>query len=386
MEGMESIIKSAIENAGDEEEQGPEQALGNASDELSDLTGTPRIVIVGCGGAGNNTINRLHQIGVRGAETVAINTDKQHLDMIEADKKLLIGKSVTRGLGAGGYPDVAERCAERAQGQIESLLEGADLVFVTAGMGGGTGTGTSPVVADIAKQQGAIVIGMVSTPFNVERARIQKGEEGLERLRQEADTVIVLDNNRLLDYVPNLPIDQAFSVMDQLISETVKGLSETITQPSLINLDYADVKTIMGCGGVAVMLYGESEAQDSNKVVKEALNHPLLDVDYKGATGALVHMTGGPDLTLRDSENIAQGLTMELESNANVIWGARIDPAYEGKVRVMAIMTGVESANVLGKDSDRATERQSAEGADSDAPAEVEQSTTKDGMEITWIK
>ncbi len=377
---MESIIQSAIEHTGEEEDQGLSQDLGG---EVSDLTGTPRIVIVGCGGAGNNTINRLHQIGVRGAETVAINTDKQHLDMIEADKKLLIGKSVTRGLGAGGYPDVAERCAEMAQGQLEALLDGADLVFITAGMGGGTGTGTSPVVAKTAKEQGAIVIGMVSTPFNVERARIKKGEEGLETLRQEADTVIVLDNNRLLDYVPNLPIDQAFSVMDQLISETVKGLSETITQPSLINLDYADVKTIMGCGGVAVMLYGESKAQDSNKVIKEALNHPLLDVDYKGATGALVHMTGGPDLTLRSSENIAQGLTMELESNANVIWGARIDPAYEGRVRVMAIMTGVESANVLGSDTPQGASRQATQPQE---PETVEESTTKDGQEIHWIK
>ena len=295
--------------------------------------------------------------------------------MIEADKKLLIGKSVTRGLGAGGYPDVAERCAEMAQSQLEEILAGADLVFITAGMGGGTGTGTAPVVARTAKQHGAIVIGMVSTPFNVERARLVKGDEGLDKLRREADTVIVLDNNRLLEYVPNLPIDQAFSVMDQLISETVKGISETITQPSLINLDYADVKTIMGCGGVAVMLYGEAKSQEPSKVVQEALNHPLLDVDYRGATGALVHMTGGPDLTLRAAENVAQGLTMELDSNANVIWGARIDPAYEGRIRVMAIMTGVESANLL------------AGGASSQgSTTESKVTTTKDGMEITWIK
>jgi len=379
---MESIIQSAIDNADAEAEDVGQQQQAQSGD-FSDLTGKPRIVIVGCGGAGNNTINRLHEIGVRGAETVAINTDKQHLDMIEADKKLLIGKSVTRGLGAGGYPDVAERCAEMAQGQLETLLDGADLVFITAGMGGGTGTGTSPVVAEVAKEQGAIVVGMVSTPFNVERARIKKGEEGLENLRQKADSVIVLDNNRLLDYVPNLPIDQAFSVMDELIAETVKGISETVTQPSLINLDYADVKNIMGCGGVAVMLYGESKAQDSNQVVQEALNHPLLDVDYKGATGALVHMTGGPDLTLRASENIAQGLTMELESEANVIWGARIDPAYEGRVRVMAIMTGVESANVLGSDSPQGASQQAQASRD---PETVQETSSQGDQEIHWIK
>jgi cell division protein FtsZ len=216
-------------------------------------------------------------------------------------------------------------------------------------MGGGTGTGAAPVVSNIAKEQGAIVVGMVSTPFNVERARTVKAEEGLERLRDEADSIIVLDNNRLLDYVPNLPIGKAFSVMDQIIAETVKGISETITQPSLINLDYADMSTIMNQGGVAVMLVGET--QDSNKtdeVVNDAMNHPLLDVDYRGATGGLVHITGGPDLTLKEAEGIADSITERLEASANVIWGARIQEEYKGKVRVMAIMTGVQSAQVLG--------------------------------------
>ncbi len=310
--------------------------------------GEPKIVIVGCGGAGGNTINRLHAIGVKGAETIAINTDKQALDLVEADKKLLVGKTITRGLGAGGYPEVAERCAEQARGKLEEMLKGADLVFVTAGMGGGTGTGTAPVVADIAKKHGAIVIGMVSTPFNVERARILKGDQGLQKLREKCDSAIVLDNNRLLEFVPNLPIDQAFSVMDQLIAETVKGISETITQPSLINLDYADVKAIMGEGGVAVMLWGEGKTQDgASTIVGNALNHPLLDVDYRGASGALVHITGGPDLTLKAAEEIAENLTYELDSHANVIWGARVIPEFEGRVRVMAVMTGITEDQAL---------------------------------------
>ncbi len=308
--------------------------------------GEPKIVIVGCGGAGGNTVNRLHAIGVKGAETIAINTDKQALDLVEADKKLLVGKSITRGLGAGGYPEVAERCAEQARGKLEEMLRGADLVFITAGMGGGTGTGTAPVVADIAKKHGAIVVGMVSTPFNVERARILKGDSGLQKLRNKSDSVIVLDNNRLLQYVPNLPIDQAFSVMDQLIAETVKGISETITTPSLINLDYADVKSIMGEGGVAVMLWGEAKTADgASAVVGEALNHPLLDVDYRGATGALVHITGGPDLTLKAAEEVAENLTYELDSHANVIWGARVTPEFEGRIRVMSIMTGISTVD-----------------------------------------
>lgn len=349
---MEDIVNEALKNSEEEQRQ------MNADGDEADNFGEPRIVIVGCGGAGNNTVNRLYNIGVDGAETVAINTDKQHLDMIEADTKILVGKSVTNGLGAGGEPDVGERATEMAQGTIKKVLGDADLVFVTAGMGGGTGTGAAPVVSEIAKQQGAIVVGMVSTPFNVERARVVKAQEGLERLRQEADSIIVLDNNRLLDYVPNLPVGKAFSVMDQIIAETVKGISETITQPSLINLDYADMKTIMGQGGVAVMLVGET--QESNKqesVVDEALNHPLLDVDYRGATGGLVHITGGPNLSLKEAEGIANNITERLESDANVIWGARVNQDYEDKVRVMAIMTGVESSQVLGAQTQKQAEK-----------------------------
>ncbi|PSP82479.1 cell division protein FtsZ [Halobacteriales archaeon QS_1_68_17] len=338
---MQDLVKSALEN---EEQERKKQA-----DEDVDGFGDPQIVVVGCGGAGNNTVNRLYNMGVDGADTVAINTDKQHLKMIEADTKILVGKSLTNGLGAGGDPKMGERATEMAQGTIKEVLGDADLVFVTAGMGGGTGTGAAPVVSKIASDQGAIVVGMVSTPFNVERARTVKAEEGLERLRGEADSIIVLDNNRLLDYVPNLPIGKAFSVMDQIIAETVKGISETITQPSLINLDYADMTAIMNQGGVAVMLVGET--QDKNKteeVVKNAMNHPLLDVDYRGASGGLVHITGGPDLTLKEAEGIAQNITERLEASANVIWGARIREEYKGKVRVMAIMTGVQSAQVLG--------------------------------------
>jgi cell division protein FtsZ len=357
---MQDIVNEALER--DEQEQ-------KQMDDV-DGFGDPRIVIVGCGGAGNNTVNRLYNIGVDGAETIALNTDKQHLQMIQADTKILVGKSLTNGLGAGGDPSMGERATEMAQGTIKEVLGDADLVFVTAGMGGGTGTGAAPVVSKIAKEQGAIVVGMVSTPFNVERARTVKAEEGLERLRDEADSIIVLDNNRLLDYVPNLPIGKAFSVMDQIIAETVKGISETITQPSLINLDYADMTSIMNKGGVAVMLVGET--QDKNKteeVVKDAMNHPLLDVDYRGASGGLVHITGGPDLTLDEAEGIASNITDRLEADANVIWGARIQEEYKGKVRVMAIMTGVQSAQVLGPTTQKQANesRQAIEDVDDDA-------------------
>jgi len=315
--------------------------------------GLPKIVVVGCGGAGNNTVSRLKQLGVDSATTIAINTDKQHLLMVKADKKVLIGRSLTKGLGAGGYPEIGRKAAELARSTLEDLLSDADMVFVCAGMGGGTGTGAAPVVAEIAKKQGAIVIGMVQTPFKVERARILKAEEGLEELRQNADTVVVLDNNKLLEYVPNLPIEQAFSVMDQLVSETIKGISDTITKPSLMNIDFADVKAVMGYGGVAVMLVGESKSQSKAKdVVRDCLSHPLLEVDYRGATGALIHISGGPDLTIKEAEEIVNNLTFEIDARANVIWGARIEKNFEGIVRVMAIMTGVTSPNLLSSEKE----------------------------------
>ncbi len=340
---MQSIINEALKHSE------REKSINRVIEGEEDYLGQPRIVIVGCGGAGNNTVNRLYHMGVSGAETIAMNTDKQHLDMVQADKRVLIGKSLTKGLGAGGFPDIGRRAAEMARPTLETLLEEADLCFITAGMGGGTGTGTAPIVAQIAKEQGAIVVAMVSYPFQVEKARLLRAEEGLEALSQAADSVIVLDNNRLISFVPNLPLGQAFSVMDQLIAETVKGISETITEPSLINIDYADVRAIMSKGGVAVMLVGESKQQNkAESVVHECLNHPLLDIDYRGATGSLIHITGGSDLTLQDAEEIASTLTYELDPHADVIWGARVNSDYEGRVRVMAIMTGVKSAQILG--------------------------------------
>ena len=338
--GLGSFIASAVENKIEEESKIKID---------SDLFGTPRIIIVGCGGAGGNTITRLHKLGVTGASTIAINTDKMALDLVQADKKLLIGRNLTKGLGAGGFPEVGERAARESSRELEEMLAGANLVFVCAGMGGGTGTGSAPVVAEIAKKQGSIVTAMVSTPFNVERARLIKADEGLDQLRLKADSTVVLDNNRLLEFVPNLPINQAFSVMDQLISETVKGISETITIPSLINLDFADMKAIMDSGGLSVMLWGEADEDAGvDAIVHEALNHPLLNVDYKGANGALVHVTGGTDMSLKYVQDVAKKLTENLDCYANVILGARVVPEFEGKCRVMAIMTGVQSPNILG--------------------------------------
>ena len=303
----------------------------------------PRILVCGCGGSGNNTMNRITHIGVEGAITVAINTDKQHLDHTRAQQKLLVGRLITRGLGAGGDPITGRRCAEAGRDVITRIVNGADLVFVTAGLGGGTGTGIAPIVAEEAKRSGALVVAIVTTPFSVERRmRMQRALEGLELLRKAADAVLVLDNNRLLHYVPNLPLDEAFSIMDQLIAEIVKGIVETITLPSLINLDFADVRAIMKNGGVTMMLYGESE-QGPEDVVHEALNHPLLDIEIDGATGALIHVTGGPYMTLEQANQVCDLMTSRLSPDANVIFGARQDPAFGDTIKVMSIITGVAS-------------------------------------------
>jgi len=301
----------------------------------------PRILIVGCGGSGNNTLNRITHLGVEGAITVAINTDKQHLDHTRSLQKLLVGRHITRGLGAGGNPSTGRRCAEAGRDMIKRIVTGADLVFIASGLGGGSGTGICPIVAEEAKAAGALVVGIVTTPFHVERRqRMQRALEGLESLRQVADAVLVLDNNRLLHYVPNLPLDEAFSIMDQLVAEIVKGIVETITLPSLINLDFADVRAIMNDGGVTMMLYGESD-RGPEEVVNEALNHPLLDVDVTGATGVLIHVTGGQYMTLEAASQVVDMMTSKVSDDANVIWGARQDPGFGDTIKVMAIITGV---------------------------------------------
>jgi cell division protein FtsZ len=313
---------------------------------LDDEVGTlgvpnPRILIVGCGGSGNNTLNRITHLGVEGAVTVAINTDKQHLDHTRALQKLLVGRHITRGLGAGGDPSTGRRCAEAGREMIRRIVTGADLVFIASGLGGGSGTGICPIVAEEAKAAGALVVGIVTTPFHVERRqRMSRALEGLESLRRTADAVLVLDNNRLLHYVPHLPLDEAFSIMDQLVAEIVKGIVETITLPSLINLDFADVRAIMANGGVTMMLYGESD-RGPEEVVHEALNHPLLDVDISGATGVLIHVTGGRYMTLDTASQVVSQLTSKVSEEANVIWGARQDATFGDTIKVMAIITGV---------------------------------------------
>ncbi len=322
--------------------------------------GKANIKVIGCGGCGSNAITWLFNKGITGATVYGANTDALHLSVTKADAKILVGKELTRGLGAGGDPKIGQEAGKESLADLKKALTPADMVFVLAGMGGGTGTGLAPVVANIAKESGAIVIGVVTMPFESEKARIDKAEFGLQELRDSTDTCIVLDNNRLVDIAGQLPITQAFAVANELISTMIKGIVETITLPSLINLDYADVCSIMRNGGVSVIGIGESDQQSDRvtEAVRQALTHPLLDVDYQGASGALIHVTCGPDLKLEEFDTIGRLVSDNLGADAKVIIGARISKDFQGKVRVITIMTGVHSPYVLGheKESEMETE------------------------------
>lgn len=367
---MDSMIQSAFDKAfGSGQQARPAQAapvngsgyqgrLDNAqsidweakvSEEFDIQMHKAKIMVVGCGGAGCNTVSRLTELGASGADIIALNTDAKHLSITKAHKKLLIGKETTRGLGAGGYPSVGEKAAQEQRTQIKQMIEGSDLVFITAGMGGGTGTGAAPIVAELAKAMGAIVVGAVTMPFKMEGTRINKAEDGLDKLRQVTDTVVVIENQKLLEYAGSMPIAQAFALADELISMMIKGITETITVPSLVNLDFADVRTIMSAGGVSAICVGESDSQSRIKdAVLKALNHPLLEVDYSGALGALVHVICGPDCTLAEINEAGEIISKRLSPESQVIWGARVTPEYSGKVQVIAIITGVKSPYLLG--------------------------------------
>lgn len=336
---MESFIKNAKKRAINRSDR---QNIGYAN-----------IKIIGAGGAGNNTIDRLMKIGIKGAKCIAVNTDHQHLDMIQSHIKILIGKNLTRGLGAGGNPEIGRAAAEEDREDLIKILRESDLVFITCGEGGGTGTGSAPIIAEIAKNEGAIVVGVVTLPFESEIGRIDNAQMGLKRLRQYVDTLVVIDNNKLLEIAPDLPIIEAFSVADEVLATMVKGITETISMPSLINLDYADVKTILGTGGVTIVGVGESNGKENrvDEAINDALMSPLLDVDISGAKGALIHICGGNDMTLAEANSVAAKISKKMEvKDSMVIWGARVSDEFEGFLRVMLLITGIKSPQIFGKE------------------------------------
>jgi cell division protein FtsZ len=367
---MDSIVEEAIDEAEGEGSGEPEPAVEEETPAETDAGGeTPtsgkmtdeqlqdvlqdlktNITVVGCGGAGGNTVNRMHEEGIHGAKLVAANTDVQHLVSIEADTKILMGKEKTQGRGAGSLPQVGEEAAIESQEEIKDSIAGSDMVFVTAGLGGGTGTGSAPVVAKAAQAAGALTISIVTTPFTAEgEVRRTNAEAGLERLRDVSDTVIVVPNDRLLDAVGKLPVKQAFKVSDEVLMRSVKGITELITKPGLVNLDFADVRTVMEKGGVAMIGLGESDTEEkAEDSVQSALRSPLLDVDISGANSALVNVTGGSDMSIGEAEGVVEEIYDRIDPDARIIWGTSVDEEIEGRMRTMIVVTGVESPQIYG--------------------------------------
>lgn len=354
---MKSIIEEAIEGAEgavSDEEGGkkPEAARddGDIRQVLEESTTTIRVV--GCGGAGSNTIDRMMQESIEGAELIALNTDAQHLLDISSHRKLLVGKKRTRGLGAGSVPKIAEEAARENEDEIRGVLEGSDMVFITCGLGGGTGTGGSPVVSDIAKDMGALTIAVVTMPFSVEgEARMENARSGLRKLQDVCDTVIVIPNDRLLESVPRLPLQQAFKVCDEVLMRAVKGITELITKPGLVNLDFADVRTVMDQGGVAMIGVGEGDGEEkAQKAIEKALRSPLLNVEVDGADAALINVTGGSRMSIAEAEAVVHRVYEQVADNAKIIWGAQVDENLEDNCRVMLVATGVKSEQIIGED------------------------------------
>ncbi|MBT5023590.1 cell division protein FtsZ [Candidatus Woesearchaeota archaeon] len=309
-----------------------------------------RIKVIGAGGGGNNTINRMSEVGIHGAETIAVNTDAQDLLYTTADKKFLIGRDSTSGLGAGSQPKLGEEAARENESDIKKLMINSDMIFVTCGLGGGTGTGSAPVISEIAKKMGLLTVAIVTMPFSMEgQRRYENAVVGLEKLENIVDTLIVIPNDKLLELAPDLPLQTAFKVADEILTNAVKGIAELVTRTGLVNLDFADIRAIMGKGGVALIGVGESDTENrAVEAVQKAISNPLLDVDIGGANGALINIQGGPDMTLDEARRIVEEISEKLDENAKIIWGAQIYDDLKDVIRVMLIVTGVKSNQIFG--------------------------------------
>ncbi|MBT4540155.1 cell division protein FtsZ [Candidatus Woesearchaeota archaeon] len=308
------------------------------------------IKVVGSGGGGNNTINRISEVGIIGVETIACNTDAQDLLYTTADKKVLLGRELTHGLGAGSVPRIGEEAAKESEHELKENLQGADMVFITCGLGGGTGTGSAPVVAEITKKLGALTVAIVTIPFQMEgQRRYENALMGLEKLEASVDTLIVIPNDKLLELAPDLPLHTAFKVADEILTNAVKGIAELVTKAGLVNLDFADIRAVMGNGGVALIGVGESDTENrALEAVEKAVNNPLLDADIAGANGALINIAGGPDMTLEEAKKVVEGVSSKLDEDARIIWGAQISEDLSGMIRTMLIVTGVKSSQIFG--------------------------------------
>lgn len=310
-----------------------------------------KVKVIGVGGAGGNSLSRMREIGIRGGELIAVNTDAQDLLYANADQKILIGKELTLGLGAGSNPKVGEQAARESESEIKKKIGGSDMIFVTCGMGGGTGTGAAPFIAGLSKKQGALTIGVITLPFTIEgNKRIENAMNGLERMQSVVDTLIIIPNDKLLELAPELPLHTAFKIADEILTNAVKGITELVTSTGLVNLDFADIRTVMVDGGVSLIGMGESDTdQRAIESVEKAIQNPLLDVDISGASGALVNIVGGPSMSLEECKNIIEAIGNKLNPSAKMIWGAQISEDMEKAIRVLLIITGVKSSQILGQ-------------------------------------
>lgn len=322
--------------------------------ELEEMLASLRvnIKVAGSGGGGCNTITRIVQEGIVGADLIAMNTDAQHLlRNTRAHKKILLGRHSCRGLGTGANPVAGESAAVESEEEIKRVLSGAHIDFLTSGLGGGTGTGSIPVISKIAKDLNALTIAVVTLPFKAEGlTRMKNALLGLEKLKDNADTVIVIPNDKLLELVPRMPMNAAFRFADEVLMRSIKSITEMMTKPGLINVDFADLKTIMKDGGVAMIGLGESDSEDrAMKAINQALASPLLDVDITNATGALINVAGGPDMSISEAQMVVEEVHKRVNPEATIIWGASIDPALEHTLRVMIVCTGVSSEQIFGR-------------------------------------
>lgn len=307
-----------------------------------------KIYIVGSGGSGSNTLDRLFELGISGVNLVAMNTDAKHLLKIRANKKVLLGKKVSKGRGAGSNPLVGEESAKEAVEEIKSSIDDASMVFITCGMGGGTGTGSAPIIAEAAKAQGALTVAVVTLPFTSEgKVRMENAIQGIEKLKKHTDTLIVVKNDKLLNLVPDLPLNTAFKVCDEVLAGSVKGIAELVTKSGLVNVDFADLRTILSDAGFAVIGLGEAslDAKQEDRArlaVDTALNSPLLDADVSTSTKALINVIGGEDMSLKEAEYVVAETARRINPNAHIIWGARVDENIKkSSMRVLVVLGGV---------------------------------------------
>lgn len=373
---MESFIKAAQEISDQEQDQKQEtistqeqeqteeqQKTGNTGNsekdrerqELEDLLKSQKasVKVIGVGGGGGNTINRISEVGIEGTEIIAVNTDAQDLLYADADEKILIGKEITKGLGAGSIPKIGEESARESEADIKKALSSSDMVFITCGLGGGTGTGAAPVIAEVSKKLGALTVGVVTMPFTMEgKRRYENAIVGLEKMEQIVDTLIVIPNDKLLEIAPELPLHTAFKVADEILTNAVKGIAELVTKAGLVNLDFADIRSVMGNGGIALIGVGESDTGNrAEESVEKAIYNPLLDVDINGASGALINIVGGSDMTLDESRRIVETISEKLSDDARIIWGAQLTEDLANTIRTMLIVTGVKSSQLFSKNA-----------------------------------